>query len=61
MVREARTGRQVGRTAVARGEVLECSRRVPANPDGTLDSQCSGISRRQLERIFPALYAGRAG
>lgn len=60
VMREARTGKQVGRAAVARGEELECSELVLANPDGTLDDQYSGISARQLRRIFTDFYEGRA-
>lgn len=60
VMREARTGRQVGRAAAVRGEVVECSSLVLANPDGTLDSQFSGISGPQLERVFASYYSGRA-
>jgi hypothetical protein len=60
VLREARTGRQVGPTTRLRGELLQCAELVMANPDGTLDSQFSGISGRQLERVFAAYHSGRA-
>jgi hypothetical protein len=60
VVREARTGRQVGPAARVRGEVVKCAELVLANPDGTLDSQFSGISARQLQRVFTSYHSGRA-
>lgn len=60
VVREARTGRQVAPATRLRAEQTTCAELVLAKPDGTLRSQFSAVSARQLERALGGYHSGPA-